>query len=149
MMQRTAELRRLCYHHRTIPTTYKLEGVVREGDLSQCVSQVVEIWKGRYKDEVVALKVLKVSQRDPHVLEFTRVRMPHDPPGRRVSFVVGLTDDIAALQRNGATKGDQTQEHPPFLRGINNHRHLLHDIPLVREWEHYGLPGKEARCQSI
>ena len=47
----------MCSQQRTIPTSYKLEGVVREGDYSQGTSQMVEIWKGRYKDEVVALKV--------------------------------------------------------------------------------------------
>jgi len=79
-MEHTAELRRLCDHHHTIPTSYKLEGVGREGGHPQHTSQVIEIWKGRYKDKVVALKILKVSRQDPHLLAFARVSvLPHDP----------------------------------------------------------------------
>ena len=60
-----------------LPTSYNLEGVVREGDRSKRISQVIEIWKGRYKDEVVALKVLKVPRQDPQILAFEGVSMPH------------------------------------------------------------------------
>ena len=77
----TAQLLELCAHRRTIPTSYKLEGVVRERDHSKRILQVVAIWKGRYKDEVVALKVIKVSRQDPHVLAFTSVSTPRDPRG--------------------------------------------------------------------
>jgi len=70
----------LCGQNRTVPTRYKLEGGVREGDYSQRISRVIEIWKGRYKDGMVALKVLNVSLQDPHILTFKRVSMPHGSP---------------------------------------------------------------------
>jgi len=54
---------------------------VREGDYSQRISQVIEIWKGRYKDEAVALKVFKVSHHDPQLSAFKKVSMPWDPCG--------------------------------------------------------------------
>ncbi|KAF9650321.1 kinase-like protein [Thelephora ganbajun] len=63
----TIELRRLCGRHCTVPTSYKLADVVKEGDCAQRNSRVAEIWKGRYRDAVVALKVLRVSQDDPHM----------------------------------------------------------------------------------
>ena len=78
MGERTAKLRQLCGHHCTIPTSYQLEGVMREGDHSKRISESIEIWKGRYKDELVRLKVFKVSRRDPHVLGFTSISMPSD-----------------------------------------------------------------------
>ena len=56
----------LCGRHLTVPTTYTLKDVVKEGDRPQCISQVTEIWKGRYNDEAVALKILRVP-RDDHV----------------------------------------------------------------------------------
>ena len=52
---------------------------MREGNHSQRISQVIEIWKGRYGGEAVALKVIKVSRRDPHILAFKRVSMPRYP----------------------------------------------------------------------
>ena len=76
------ELQRLCGRHRTVPTQYNLGGITREGDVSKRISKVIEIWKGRYNDEVVALKVLKVSLQDPHILAFTSVSVPRDPGQR-------------------------------------------------------------------
>lgn len=61
------ELRRLCGHHRTVPNLYKLEGVVKEGDCAQRISQATETWKGRYNGEVVALEVLRVPRDHPHL----------------------------------------------------------------------------------
>jgi len=78
-----------------------LEGVVREGDHSQCVSKVIEIWKGRYEGEVVALRVLKVSRQYPYTLEFKRVSMPRDPPGGGGLFLVVLTEDTVVLHGSG------------------------------------------------
>jgi len=69
----------LCRQHRMLPTPYKLEGVVREGGHSKCISRVVEVWKGRYKNEVVALKVLKVPSQGPQMLAFEGVSTPRDP----------------------------------------------------------------------
>ena len=86
-MRDTAELRELCCHHHTIPTSYKLEGIVREGEHSQHISEVIEIWKGRYQDEVVALKVLKVPHQGPHILGFKRVSMSRDPQEGGFLFV--------------------------------------------------------------
>jgi len=51
---------------------------MREGGRSQRISEVIEIWKGRYQGEVVALKVLKVSRQDPRILAFTGVSMLHN-----------------------------------------------------------------------
>ena len=96
----TAELRRLCGQRRTIPTSYKLEGIVREGDHSQHVSQAIEIWKGRYKDELVALKVLKISRQDPHISAFTRVSRPRDSWGRGL-LIINLTDNTESVQGTG------------------------------------------------
>jgi len=58
---------------------YELKGVVREGDYSQRISHVIEIWKGRYKDEMVALKVFNVSPHNPQISAFKRVSMFWDP----------------------------------------------------------------------
>ena len=74
------KLRRLCGGHRAVPTICKLEGVVREEDRSQSFSPTVEIWKGRYKGEVVALKVLKLSRHNPQRYKFETVSLPSDPP---------------------------------------------------------------------
>jgi len=91
------KLRRLCGHHRTIPTPYTLEDVTKEGDHPQYVSNVAEIWKGRYKDKVVALKILKVSHQDPQILGFKRVSTPDDPPRRAAPH---YTD----IRRSGSAK---------------------------------------------
>ena len=53
---------------------------MREEDHSEHISQAIEIWKGRYKGEVVALKVLKVSHQGPHILGFKSVSIRCDPP---------------------------------------------------------------------
>jgi len=74
----TDELRTWCKVYRSVPTSYKLEGVVREGDHSQRISQEIEIWKGRYKDEVVALKVPRVSRQGFDVLALKSVSMERD-----------------------------------------------------------------------
>ena len=39
---------------------------MREGVQPQHISQVIEMWKGRYKDEVVVLKAFKMSHQGPH-----------------------------------------------------------------------------------
>jgi len=58
---------------------------MREGDYSQHISQVIEIWKGRYKDKVVALKVFKVSPQDPQISAFKKVSTLRDP-WRRITL---------------------------------------------------------------
>ena len=54
---------------------------MKEGSRAQRISQVTEIWKGRYNDEVVALKILRVPRDDPHVHETKSVSMSCDNPG--------------------------------------------------------------------
>ena len=78
----TIELRTWCDTYRTVPTSYKLEGVVKEGGYSERISQETEIWKGRYKDEVVALKVPRVSRQGFDVLELKSVSTQRDPEAR-------------------------------------------------------------------
>ena len=80
---------------------------MREGSHSRRISRAIEIWKGRYKDKTVALKVFKVSRQDPHILAFTSVSMPCDPQGGEL-FVVGLTDVIAALPGTSVHETTQT-----------------------------------------
>jgi len=57
---------------------------MREGDHSQRISEVVEIWKGRLQDEVVALRVLKVSRQDPDTPTLQSVSVLCNPLGRWV-----------------------------------------------------------------
>ena len=81
VVETTRELRQLCADLHTIPTSYKLEGVTREGDQPQRVSQVVDVWKGRYKNEAVTLMVFKVPRQDPHITSFKGVSILCDPRG--------------------------------------------------------------------
>jgi len=98
----TTELQTLCGRQRTVPARYKLEGVVREGDYSHRISRVIEIRKGRYKDGMVALKVLNVSLQDPHILTFKRVSMPRSPPVERFSLQFSRT--TAVLQGSSVSE---------------------------------------------
>lgn len=76
----TVELANLCHQHRALPTLYKLDGVMNDQDRPQRISPETEIRRGRYKKEVVALKVLRVPRKDPDIREFTSVSMSRDPP---------------------------------------------------------------------
>lgn len=78
-MDGIAQLCKLCCRYGVAPTSYKLKGVVRDGDHSQRMSQVVEIWKGRYKNKVATLKVLVGARYDAHVRETESVSMSSDP----------------------------------------------------------------------
>ena len=40
---------------------------MKEVDPAQCISQTTELGKGSYNDEVVALKIFRVPQEDPHL----------------------------------------------------------------------------------
>ena len=71
---------------------------MREGDHSKHITQAIEVWKGRYKDEVVALKVFKVPRRGPHTLEFQSVSMPRSETSRGSLFVVLTCDSCSAAQ---------------------------------------------------
>ena len=59
------ELLELCGRWCTVPRSYTLQGVVKEGQYAQHVSQTTEIWKGRYKEGYVALKILRGLRDDP------------------------------------------------------------------------------------
>ena len=107
-------------------------------------SQTTEIWKGRYNDGAVALKVLKAPRED---LQRTKTVSVSRGPWRG-SLADFLTDDIAVLQGSGVDEAAQSRQHRPLLRGIDNCLRLLPGISLVRKWKHHGLP-EEARCQSI
>jgi len=146
VVEGTPELERL-FVSCTIPTSYQIEGVVRDGDHSQHVSQAIEIWKGGYKGEVVALKVLKISRQNPDISEFTRVSTPRDSRGGLL--IIGLTDDTEYLQGIGVDESGQARERPPLLRGVDDHRHFLPGVSLVRKREHRGLSAAAAKCQSI
>ncbi|KAF9785448.1 kinase-like domain-containing protein [Thelephora terrestris] len=61
---RYIELLRLCTLWHTVPTSYELGDVMRQGDSALQVSGVTEIWEGLYDGEVVALKVLRLPQNN-------------------------------------------------------------------------------------
>lgn len=82
-----------------------LRGVVREGNYSQRISRVVNFWKGRYKDELVALRVF---MQDPETQELKEVSMPHNPRGGGL-FVVVLTDSIVPSRDSGGDGTAQAQ----------------------------------------
>jgi hypothetical protein len=65
------ELRKLCGDHRTVPSAYKLKEVIKTGTHSQVTSQVAEVWKGKYKDGQVALKIFRIPPNDP---KFQRIK---------------------------------------------------------------------------
>lgn len=80
--KRVIELRRLCGYHHTIPASYQLEGITKEGDQPLKISQVAKIWKGVYRGEVVALKVLRISWGYPHAQRIQSVSASYTPQGK-------------------------------------------------------------------
>jgi len=56
-LENIIELWRLCGHRRAVPPSYTLNGVVKEEDEARHISRVTEIWRGRYGNKVVALKI--------------------------------------------------------------------------------------------
>lgn len=58
---------------------------MKEGECAQRISQVTEIWKGEYNDEVVALKILRVPREDPRAQKAKSVSMWRDSPGGGLS----------------------------------------------------------------
>ena len=58
------ELQAMCSYYCTVPASYQLEGVTKEGDHPQSTFQDTKIWKGRYNGEVVVLKILRVPRVD-------------------------------------------------------------------------------------
>jgi hypothetical protein len=81
------ELRALCGKHRTVPTTYQLNGVVKEGSYPYRSSRVTEIWTGKYKGKEVAIKVLRVSRDNSDVQKAKSVSISRDKGGRCVSLI--------------------------------------------------------------
>ena len=76
------ELRRLCGHHRIVPTSYRLAGVKKEGDWPQHISNVIGIWKGRWNGEAVALKILRWPREDPEIQRARSVSTSRGPACR-------------------------------------------------------------------
>jgi len=103
---------------------------VKEGDYAQRISPVTEIWKGKYNDEVVALKILKVPRDDPHAQRTKSVSISYDISGRGLLVVV-LTDNLAVLQGSGTDEADQARQPSPTPRGIDHCLRLLPGISLV------------------
>jgi len=56
-MELIIELRRFCGNRRAVPPSYTLNGVVKGEDKARHISEATEIWKGRYGNKAVALKV--------------------------------------------------------------------------------------------
>ena len=61
-------------------------------DRAQRISQATELWKGSYNDKVVALKIVRVPQEDPHLQTNTNVSCGVIP--RWELIIVVLTDGI-------------------------------------------------------
>jgi len=58
---------------------------MKEGDCAQRISQSTEIWRGRYNNGVVALKVLRVLRDGPHVQKTRSVSISYDPQAGALS----------------------------------------------------------------
>jgi len=56
-LENIIELRRLCGRRGAVPPSCTLNGVVKEEGKARHISRVTEIWKGRYGNKAVALKV--------------------------------------------------------------------------------------------
>ena len=54
---------------------------MKEGNHAQHITVVTEIWKGRYNNEVVALKILRMARDDPQIQRTKSVSVSHDSPG--------------------------------------------------------------------
>lgn len=90
-----------------------------EGDHSEYSSQDTEIWKGRYNNEVVALRILRVHQYGSRAQRTKSVSGVSGLQGG-MSRVNILTDDIAVLQRSSIDDAAQARQHYPILWGIED-----------------------------
>lgn len=79
---------------------------------------MAEIWKGRYKGEEVALKVLRVSRDNPHVMKAKSVSISRDTVER---FVPDLKSIVAILQRSSVDEAGRARQYSPILWGIGGH----------------------------
>ena len=103
---------------------------MREGQYPQHISQMTEIWKGRHKEEKVALKIFRAHRDDPPAQVVESVSMPRNFK-QGVFLCIGLTDGIEVLGGGGFHEVAQTQEYSPSLRSINRCLKLLPGVPLV------------------
>ena len=102
----TIELLKLCGYWCTVPTSYKLEVVVRNY-APQHVSQMAEIWKAWYSGQEVVVKIVRVRQGDPLAQRINSVSgLPNSR--RNVFFGVVLTDGIGIVQGSGFDQAGQT-----------------------------------------
>lgn len=101
------ELLELCIRWHAVPVSYELGVVVKQGDHAQRISWVTEIWKGMHDGEVVALKVLRLSQDNPAMKVAQQVSVLYNP---RVggSFLVILTNGVAVLRGSTFDEADRT-----------------------------------------
>lgn len=78
-----------------------------QGVYAQHTSQVAELWKGMYNDEVVALKIFRVPQDDPQIpsVESVSTLCISNTKG---SFAVILTHGLVVLQGNSSDEAGQT-----------------------------------------
>jgi len=94
----------LCGKYNTVPTSYKLEGVEKDGDLPQCIhpaGRVTEIWRGRHNGKVVALKII-TPLGESQVQEIKSVNILSVLLG---GSLVVLTDGVAILQGSSVDEG--------------------------------------------
>jgi hypothetical protein len=79
---------------------------------------MAEIWKGKYKGEEVALKVLRVSRDNPDVMKAKSVSVSHVTVER---FVPDLTSIVEILQRSRVDEAGRARQYSPILWGIGGH----------------------------
>jgi len=70
---------KMCGYYCTVPASYELEGVTKEGDRPQSNFQDTEIWKGKYNGEAVVLKILRGPGVDSHMGKTNSVSTSSDP----------------------------------------------------------------------
>jgi len=73
------ELLTMCDYYHTVPASYQLEGVTKEGDRPKSIFPDTEIWEGKYDGKVVVLKVLRGPRVDSHMQKTDTVSTSSDP----------------------------------------------------------------------
>ena len=99
-----------------------------------------------HESEVVALKVLRLSQDDPDVQTAQQVSVLR---GSLVggSFAIVLMDGVAVLRGSLGDEADRTRQDSPFLRSVNDHLRLLSGVSMVRKQQYRRLFGEEHGCK--
>ena len=82
----------MCGYYCTVPASYQLEGVTKEGDHPQSIFPDTEVWKGRYDGKAVVLKILRGPRVGSRVEKPNSVSTLNDPPA------VVLMGEIAVLR---------------------------------------------------